>query len=165
MARFPRGVPLGQGHGSRRQFRRNPDSISPGLRALSRHVAPCINPELGINMAAETRNGAARLRVTEAGGAIRNVGTLARARAVAHIHPLKAVRCANRATWRGVTGSGNNIPRGGPPACAAGAARPRPVMPRIATGAPGAWPNAQEKRRKMQEAASATSSGEYEGFV
>ena len=41
MARFPRGVPPEQGHGSRRQFRRNPESISPGLRALSRHVAPC----------------------------------------------------------------------------------------------------------------------------
>ena len=91
--------------------------------------------------------------------------TLARARAAAHIHPLKAARCANHAAWQGVTGSGNNMPRGGPPACAAGAARQRPVMPRIATGAPGARPNAQEKRRRMQEAASATSSGEYEGFV
>ena len=55
--------------------------------------------------------------------------------------------------------------RGGPPVCAAGAARRRPVMPRIATGAPGARPNAQEKRRKMQGADSATFSGEYEGFV
>ena len=63
------------------------------------------------------------------------------------------------------TSLGNNMPRGGPPACAAGAARQRPVMPRIATGAPGVRPNAQEKGRKMQEAASATSSGEYEGFV
>ena len=39
--------------------------------------------------AAETRNGAARLRATGAGGAIGRGGTLARARAVAHIHPLK----------------------------------------------------------------------------
>ena len=115
--------------------------------------------------AAETRNGAASLRVTGAGGAIRHGGMLARARAVAHIHPLKAERCANRAAWQGVTGSGNNMPRGGPPVCAAGAARPRPVMPRIATGAPGARPNTQEKRRRMQEADNATSSGEYEGFV
>ena len=117
------------------------------------------------NTAAETRNGAASLHATGAGGAIGHGRTLARARAVAHIDPLKAARCANRAAWQGVTGSGNNMPRGGPPACAAGAARPRPVMPRIATGAPGAWPSAQEKRRRMQEAASATSSGEYEGFV
>ena len=115
--------------------------------------------------AAETRNGAARLRVTGAGGAIGHGRTLARARAAVHIHPLKAARCANRAAWQGVTGSGNNMPRGRPPACAAGAARQRPAMPRIATGAPGARPNAQEKRRRMQEAASATSSGGYEGFV
>ena len=115
--------------------------------------------------AAETQNGAARLRVTGAGGAIGHGRTLARARAAAHIHPLKAARCANRAAWQGVTGSGNNMPRGGPQACAAGAARRRPVMPRIATGAPGARPNAQGRRRRMQEAASATSSGEYEGFV
>ena len=120
---------------------------------------------LANNTAAETRNGAASLRATGAGGAIGHGGTLARARAVAHIHPLKAARCANRATWHGVTGSGNNMPRGGPPACAAGAARPRPVMSRIATGAPGAPPNAQEKRRRMQGADSATFSGEYEGFV
>ena len=79
--------------------------------------------------------------------------------------PVEGARCANRATWHGVTGSGNNMPRGGPPVYAAGAARPRPVMPRIATGAPGARPNAQEKRRRIQEADSATSSGEYEGFV
>ena len=98
-------------------------------------------------------------------GAIGHGRTLARARAVAHIHPLKAARCANRAAWQGVTGSGNNMPRGESPACAAGAARPRPVMPRIATGAPGARPNAQEKRRRMQEAASVTPGGEYEGFV
>ena len=120
---------------------------------------------LACNTAAETRNGAASLRATGAGGAIGHGRTLARARAVAHIHPLKAARCANRATWHGVTGSGNNMPRGVPPACAAGAARPRPAMPRIATGAPGARPNAQEKKRRIQEAASATSSGEYEGFV
>ena len=115
--------------------------------------------------AAETRNGAASLRVTGAGGTIGHGRTRARASAVAHIHPLKAARCANRAAWRGVRGSGNNMPRGGPPACAAGAVRPRPVMPRIATGAPGARPNAQEKRRRMQGADSATFSGEYEGFV
>ena len=114
---------------------------------------------------AETRNGAARLRATGAGGAIGHGRTRARARAAAHIHPLKAARCANRAAWHGVTGSGNNMPRGGQPACADGAARRRPVMPRIATGAPGAPPNAQEKRRKMQGADSATFSGEYEGFV
>ena len=59
----------------------------------------------------------------------------------------------------------NNMPRGESPACAAGAARPRPAIQRIATGAPGVPPNAQEKRRRIQEAASATSSGEYEGFV
>ena len=115
--------------------------------------------------AAETRNGAASLRVTGAGGAIGHGRTRARASAAAHIHPLKAARCANRAAWHGVRGSGNNMPRGGPPACAAGAVRPRPVMPRIATGAPGARPNAQEKRRRMQGADSATFSGEYEGFV
>ena len=55
---------------------------------------------------AETRNGAARLRATGAGGAIGHGGTRARARAAAHIHPLKAARCANRAAWHGVTGSG-----------------------------------------------------------
>ena len=44
-------------------------------------------------------------------------------------HPLKVARCANRATWHGVTGSGNNMPRGGPPVYAAGAARRRPAMP------------------------------------
>ena len=88
--------------------------------------------------AAETRNGAARSRATGAGGAIGHGRTLARARAVAHIHSLKAARCANRAAWQGVTGSGNNMPRGGPLACAAGAARPRLVMRRAATGAPGA---------------------------
>ena len=119
---------------------------------------------LAYNTAAETRNGAARLRVTGAGGAIGHGGTLARARAVAHIHPLKAARCANRAAWHGVTGSGNNMPRGESPVCAAGAARPRPVMPRIATGAPGARPNAQEKRRRMQEAASATPGGAHGGI-
>ena len=101
--------------------------------------------------AAETRNGAASLRATGAGGAIGHGGTLARARAVAHIHPLKGARCANRATWHGVTGSGNNMPRGESPACAAGAARPRPAIQRIATGAPGEPPNAQEKRRKCKE--------------
>ena len=115
--------------------------------------------------AAETRNGAASLRVTGAGGAIGRGGKRARARAVAHIHPLKAARCANRAAWQGGTGSGNNMPRGESPACAAGAARPRPVMPRIARGAPGARPNAQEKRRRMQEAASATPGGAHGGFV
>ena len=115
--------------------------------------------------AAETRNGAARLRATGADGAIGHGRTLARARDVAHIHPLKAARCANRATWHGVTGSGNNMPRGGPPVCAAGAARPRPVMLRIAIGAPGARPNAQEKRRRIQEAASATPGGAHGGFV
>ena len=115
--------------------------------------------------AAETRNGAARLRATGAGGAIGHGRTLARARAVAHIHPLKAARCANRAAWQGGTGSGNNMPRGGPPACAAGAARPRPVMPRIATGAPGARPNAQEKWRKMQGADSVIPGGAPGGFA
>ena len=98
--------------------------------------------------AAETQNGAVRLRVTGAGGATGRGGTLARARAAAHIHPLKAARYANRATWHGVTGSGNNMPRGGPPVCAAGAARRRPVMPPAATGAPGTRPNAQEKKAK-----------------
>ena len=86
---------------------------------------------LAYHTAAETRNGAARLRVTGAGGAIGHGGTLARARVAAPIHPLKAARCANRATWHGVTGSGNNMPCGVPPVCAAGAARPRPVMPRV----------------------------------
>ena len=106
---------------------------------------------LANNTAAETRNGAARLRVTGAGGAIGPGRTLARARAAAHIHPLKAARCANRATWHGVTGSGNNMPRGGPPVCAAGAVRRRPVMPRIATGALGARPNAQEKGEECKK--------------
>ena len=115
--------------------------------------------------AAETRNGAASLRATGAGGAIGHGRTRARARAVAHIHPLKAVRCANRAAWQGVRGSGNNMPRGGPPVCAAGAARWRPVMPRIATGAPGARPNAQEKWRKMQGADSVIPGGAPGGFA
>ena len=106
------------------------------------------NPELGINTAAETRNGAASLRATGAGGATGRGGTRACVRAAAHIHPLKATRCANRATWHGVTGSGNNMPRGVPPVYAAGAARRRPVMPRLATGAPGARPNAQGKKAK-----------------
>ena len=119
----------------------------------------------GIPYSGKTQNGAARLRVTGAGGAIGHGRTLARARAAAHIHPLKAARCANRATWHGVTGSGNNMPRGGTPVCAAGAARRRPVMPRAATVAPGARPNAQEKRRRMQEAASATPGGAHGGFV
>ena len=61
--------------------------------------------------------------------------------------------------------SGNNMPRGESPVCAAGAARPRPVMPRVATGAPGTRPNAQEKRRRIQEAASATPGGAHGGFV
>ena len=117
------------------------------------------------NTAAETRNGAASLRATGAGGATGHGGTLARARAAVQIHPLKAARCANRATWHGVRGSGNNMPRGESPACAAGAARPRPAIQRIATGALGARPNAQEKKRRIQEADSATFSGEYEGFV
>ena len=52
-----------------------------------------------------------------------------------------------------------------PPACAAGAARPRPVMPRIATGAPGARPNAQEKWRKMQGADSVIPGGAPGGFA
>ena len=129
----------------------------------SRHYR--INPELGINTAAETRNGAGRLRVTGAGSAIGRGRTPARARAAVQIRPLKAARCANRAAWHGVTGSGNNMPRGVPPVCAAGAARRRPVMPRAATGAPGARPNAQEKRRRMQEAASATPGGAHGGFV
>ena len=120
---------------------------------------------LAYHTAAETQNGAARLRVTGAGGATGRGGTLARARAAAHIHPLKAARCANRATWHGVTGSGNNMPRGGPAACAAGAVRQRPVMPPTATGAPGARPNAQEKRRRIQGAASATPGGAHGGFV
>ena len=128
----------------------------------SRHYR--INPELGINTAAETQNGAARLRVTGAGGAIGHGRTLARARAAAHIHPLKAARCANLAAWQGVTGSGNNMPRGVPPVCAAGAVRRRPVMPPAATGAPGARPNAQEKRLKIQEAASATPGGAHGGL-
>ena len=103
---------------------------------------------LAYHTAAATRNGAARLRVTGAGGAIGHGGTLARARAAVQIHPLKAARCANRATWHGVTGSGNNMPCGVPPVCAVGAVRRRPVMPPAATGAPGARPNAQEKRRR-----------------
>ena len=115
--------------------------------------------------AAETRNGAARLRVTGAGGAIGHGRTLARARAAVHIHPLKAARCANRAAWHGVTGNGTNMPCGVPPVCAVGAVRRRPVMPPAATGAPGARPNAQEKRRRMQEAASATPGGAHGGFV
>ena len=106
---------------------------------------------LAYNTAAETRNDAARLRATGAGGAIGHGRTRARARAAADIHPLKAARCANRATWHGVTGSGNNMPRGVPPVCAAGAVRRRPVMPPAATGAPGAPPNAQEKKRRMQK--------------
>ena len=120
---------------------------------------------LAYHTAAETQNGAARFRVTGAGGAIGHGRTLARALAAAHIHPLKAARCANRATWDGVTGSGNNMPSGGPPVCAAGAVRRRPVMPRAATGAPGARPNAQEKRRRMQEADSATAGGAPGGFA
>ena len=85
-------------------------------------------------------------------------------------HPpgmLKAAssRCANRATWHGVTGSGNNMPRGESPVCAAGAARPRPAIPRIATGAPGARPNAQEKWRKMQGADSVIRGGAPGGFA
>ena len=52
-----------------------------------------------------------------------------------------------------------------PPVCAAGAARRRPVMPPAATGAPGARPNAQEKRRRMQEAASATPGGAHGGYA
>ena len=51
------------------------------------------------------------------------------------------------------------------PVCAAGAAGRRPVMPRAAAGAPGARPNAQEKRRRMQEAASVTPGGARGGFV
>ena len=151
--------------------RRSPRPIGPCAGTVAKSVArPSAQGarrprRLAYHTAAETRNGAASLRATGAGGATGRGRTLARARAVAHIHPLKAARCANRATWQGVTGSGNNMPRGGPPACAAGAARPRPAMPRIATGAPGARPNAQEKRRKMQGADSATFSGEYEGFV
>ena len=129
----------------------------------SRHYR--INPELGIITAAETQNGVVRLRVTGAGGAIGHGRTPAGARAAAHIHPLKAARCANRATWHVVTGSGNNMPRGGPPVCAAGAVRRRPVMPPAATGAPGAPANAQEKRRRMQEAASVTAGGARGGFV
>ena len=120
---------------------------------------------LAYHTAAETRNGAARLRVTGAGGATGRGGTLARARAAVHIHPLKAARCANRAAWHGVTGSGNNMPRGGPPVCAAGAARPRLVMRRAATGAPGARPNAQGRRRRTPEAAGVTSGGGCEGFA
>ena len=54
---------------------------------------------------------------------------------------------------------------GSPAACAAGAARPRPVMPRIATGAPGAGPNAQEKWRKMQGADSVIPGGAPGGFA
>ena len=57
---------------------------------------------LAYHTAAETRNGAARLRVTGAGGATGHGGTLARARAAVQIHPLKAARCANRAAWHGV---------------------------------------------------------------
>ena len=114
---------------------------------------------------AEMPNGAAGARVTGASGAIGHGRTLVRARAVAHIHPLKAAGCANRATWHGVTGSGNNMPYGVPPVCAAGAARRRPVMPPAATGAPGARPNAQEKRRRTPEANSVTSGGGCEGFA
>ena len=47
--------------------------------------------------AAKTRNGAALLRVTGAGGETGRGGTLARARVAVQIHPLKAARCANRA--------------------------------------------------------------------
>ena len=110
-------------------------------------------------------NGAGRLRVTGAGSAIGRGRTPARARAAVQIRPLKAARCANRAAWHGVTGSGNNMPRGVPPVCAAGAVRRCPVMPPAATGAPGARPNVQEKRRRMQEAASATPGGAHGGFV
>ena len=110
--------------------------------AVSKYMARYHTP-------AETQNGAERLRVTGAGGSIGHGGTLARARAAAHMHPLKAARCANRAAWHDVTGSGNNMPRGVPPVCAAGAVRRRPVMPPAATSAPGARPNAQEKRRRM----------------
>ena len=151
--------------------RRGPRPIGPcaGIAAKS-GARPSAQGALGPRRlasftAAETRNGAARLRVTWAGGAIGHGRTLARARAAVHIHPLKAARCANRATWHGVTGNGNNMPRGEPPVCAAGAVRRRPVMPPAATGAPGARPNAQEKRRRMQEAASATPGGAHGGFV
>ena len=96
--------------------RRGPRPIGPCAGTAAKSVArPSAQDarrprRLAYHTAAETRNGAARLRVTGAGGAIGHGRTLARARAAAHIHPLKAARCANRATWHGVTGSGNNMP-------------------------------------------------------
>ena len=164
----PTGLPAACVRGA---GRRGPRPIGPCAGIAAKSVArPSAQDarrprQLAYHTAAETQNGAARLRVTGAGGAIGHGRTLARARAAAHIHPLKAARCANRAKWHGVTGSGNNMPRGGTPVCAAGAARRRPVMPPAATVAPGARPNAQEKRRRMQEAAIATPGGAHGGFV
>ena len=164
----PSGLPAACVRGA---GRRGPRPIGPCAGTAAKSVArPSAQDarrprRLAYHTAAETRNGAARLRVTGAGGAIGHGRTLARARAAAHIHPLKAARCANRATWDGVTGSGNNMPRGVPPVCAAGAVRRRPVMPRAATVAPGARPNAQEKRRRIQETASATPGGAHGGYA
>ena len=115
--------------------------------------------------AAEMLNGAAGARVTGPSGETGHGGTLACARAAAQIHPLKAARCANRAAWHGVTGGGTNMPCDAPPPCAAGAARRRPVMPPTATDAPGARPNARERRPRTPEAASVTSGGACEGFA
>ena len=147
----PSGLPAACVRGA---GRRGPRPIGPCAGIAAKSVArPSAQDarrprRLANNTAAETRNGAASLHATGAGGAIGHGGTLARARAVPHIHPLKAARCANRAAWHGVTGSGTNMPRGEPPVCAAGAVRRRPVMPHAATGAPGARPANRPRRFK-----------------
>ena len=125
----PSGLPAACVRGA---GRRGPRPIGPCAGTVAKSVArpsaqDARRPRRPVFFtAAETRNGAARLHVTGAGGAIGHGGTLPRARAAVHIHPLKAARCANRAAWHGVTGSGNNMPRGESPGLCGRCGTPAP---------------------------------------
>ena len=79
--------------------------------------------------------------------------------------PVKGGTVWNRAAWHGVTGSGNNMPRSVPPACAAGAVRRLPMAALAANGAARSRPNAQERRRRTPEAGGVTSTAGCEGFA
>ena len=129
------------------------------VRAMRRPRPPvCCTP-------AEMPNGAAGARVTGASGATGHGRRLACARVAASTSPLKAERCANPAASTSVKVSGNNMPRGVQLASAADAVRPPPTAARGVSGAPGARPNPQGRKRRTPEAAGVTSGAGCEGFA
>ena len=120
---------------------------------------------LAYYMAAGTLNDAAGVHATGASSAIGHGGTLVYVRAAVQIHPLKAARCANPVRSSSVKASGNTMRGVVLPASVENVVRRLSMAARAANAAPGVRPNTQEKRRRMQGAASSTLNGGHEGFV